>query len=151
MVASTFEETSQRGLGRGRRVGVIVLGMILAGVACGVIGLGFVQGSWWYSYGTDCALDRESRARVEAILDEVDTGGAAPEAVPWLNAALDPDAHPTDTRAHLMAAREALKAADDPKLAKVVKELQVIIRAIRQCPVKDTVTSYHVSTPEWPW
>lgn len=151
MVISAFEGTSQRSTGRGRRVSVIILGVILAGVACGIISLAFVQGSWWYSYGTDRALDHESRALVEAIRDDVDSSGAAPEAVPWLNAALDPNAHPTDVRTYLLTAQEALEAADDPKWAEAVGELRAIIQTIRPAPLWETTTPHPMSTLEWSW
>ena len=146
-----LEEAAPRGLGRGWRVGVIILGVILAGVACVIIGLAFVQGSWWYSYGTDRALDQASLVRVEAIRDEVDAGGSAPEAVVWLNAALDPNAHPTDIRTYLLAAQEALKATGDPKLAEAAEELQAIIQMIRPVPLWETTTPRPVPTLEWPW
>ncbi|MBL7064144.1 MAG: hypothetical protein ISS49_08065 [Anaerolineae bacterium] len=151
MVISAFEGTSQRSPGRGRRVGVIILGVILAGVTCGIIGLAFVQGSWWYSYGSDHALDRETRARVEAIRDDVDSSGAAPEAVPWLNAALGPNAHPTDVRTYLLTAQKALEAADDPKWAEAVGELRAIIQTIRPAPLWETITPHPMSTLEWSW
>ena len=67
-----FEGTSPQRLARGRRVAVVVLGAILAAVACAIIGAALVRGSWWYSYGTDRALSSDSRARVGAIRDEVD-------------------------------------------------------------------------------
>ena len=146
-----LEEAAPRGLGRGRRVGVIVLGVILVGAACVIIGLAFVQGSWWYSYGTDRALDRASLVRVEAIRDEVDAGGSAPEAVVWLNAALDSNAHPTDMRTYLLAAQEALRATGDPKLAEAAGELQAIIQMIRPVPLWETTTPRPVPTLEWPW
>jgi len=143
-----FEETSPRRLGRGRRIAVVMPGVILAGVACGIVGLAFVQGSWWYSYGTDRALAHEAQARVEAIRDEVDASGAAPEAVMWLDAALESGVHPTDVRAYLLEAQEILEAADDPKLTEIVTDLQTIIQTIRQRSVRDTATPYLVSTPE---
>lgn len=81
-----FEETEPRRPGRGRRpstgsgqrIGVVVRGVILAGAVCTIIGLTFVQGSWWYTDGSDRALNGESRARVEAIRDEVDASGDVP-------------------------------------------------------------------------
>jgi hypothetical protein len=146
-----FEQAHPRPPARVRRIAVVVLGTILAGVACGIISLTFVQGSWWYSYGTDRALDRESRARVEAIRDEVDASGVAPEVVVWLNAALEPDAHPTDVRAYLLAAQEALKPADDPKLAGAVRELRAITQAIRSSGVREMVTPCPEPMLEWPW
>ena len=76
-----FEETPPRSPGRGRRVAVIVMGMIVAGVVLSIIGLTLTRGSWWYTYGTDQALDHETRARVETIRDEVDASGAFPEVV----------------------------------------------------------------------
>ncbi len=145
------EEASPRSPNRGRRAVVIVMGMILAGVVFSIIGPAFVQGSWWYSYGTDRALDRASQVRVEAIRDEVDADGSAPEAVVWLNAALDPNAHPTDIRTYLLAAQEALKATGDPKLAEAAEELQAIIQMIRPAPLWETTTPRPVPTLEWPW
>ncbi len=146
-----FEETRLHIPGRGWRAAVIVLGMILTGVACVVIGLAFAQSSWWYSYGTDQALDQTSLARVEEIRDDVDAGGSAPEAVMWLNAALDHNVHPTDMRTHLLAAQEALGATGDPKLAAAAEELRAIIQMIRPVPLWETTTPRPVPTLEWPW
>lgn len=150
MITSISKEAKSRAPGRGRRIGVIVLATILGGVALGVIGVALVQGSWWYSLGTDRALDQESRACVEAIRDEVNASGAAPEAVAWLNAALEPNAHPTDVHTYLLAAREALDAADDPELVQVGKKLWAVIEAIRPSEFKVTVTPYSAPTLEWP-
>ncbi len=149
-VEPELEEATPRSPGWGRHVGVIVLGAILALAACGVIGVAFVQGSWWYSYGTDRALDRESQARVEAIRDEVDASGVAPEAAMWLDAALDPNTDPTTVRTHLLSAQEILEAAGDPKLAGAVKELRAIIQTIRPVPLWETTTPRPVPTLEWP-
>jgi len=147
-----FEEASPRRVGQGRRIAVTVLGVILAVVACTIIGLAFVQGSWWYPTMTDRVLDHESLARVEAIRDEADAAGSAPEAARWLNEALDPpNTDPTTVRAYLLAAQEALEAADDPKLAGAVRELRAIIQTIRQPYTKETTTPYPMPTLEWPW
>ena len=143
-----FEETSPRRVRRGWRIGVIVLGVILAGMTCVIIGLAFVQGSWWYSYGTDQPLDRESRARLEALRDEVDASGAAPEAVVWLHAALEPNAHPSDVWACLDAAQEILEAADDPRLAEAVEELPEIMQVIRPSRFGTATTPHPVPTLE---
>jgi len=143
-------ETGPRPWGRGWRTGIIMLGAVLAAVACAIIGLAFVQGSWWYSYGTDRALDRESRARIEAIRDELSARGVVPDAVAWLDAALRPDAHPSDTRAYLLSAQEVLKAADDPQLTEVAIELRAIIRTVQQYPQKYTATPRPMPTLEWP-
>ena len=146
-----LEEASPRAPGRGRRVGVIVLGVVLAGVACTLVGLTFVQGSWWYSYGTDQALDRESRARVAAIRDAVDASGAMPRVVVWLDEALDPNADPSTVRVYLLSAQQALKAADDPELVQAVEELRAIIQTLQGAPIKGTSTPRPISTLEWPW
>jgi hypothetical protein len=127
------------------------MGMILAGVSFIVIGLTFAQGSWWYTYGTDRALDRTSRARVEAIRDEVDASGAMPEVVTWLDAALNPNAHPTDVRTCLVAAQEALETTGDPRLAQAARELWAVIQAIRPAPLWETPTPRPEVTLEWPW
>ena len=131
MVGSTFEEVEPRIRNLGWRVGIVVLGVTLAVVACAIIGLAFVRGSWWYAYGTDRALDEESLARLEVIRNEVDASGAAPRAVTWLDAALEPDAHPTDVRTCLLAAQETLEEIGDPHLAGAVEELRAIIGMIR--------------------
>ncbi|MFQ6101971.1 MAG: hypothetical protein ACE5OS_12170 [Anaerolineae bacterium] len=146
-----FEEVSPRAVGRGRRpepaegrrIGVTVLGVILAAVACGVAGAAFMRGSWWYPYGTDRALDDESLACLERMRDEV---------AMWLDAALEPHTHPTDVRAYLIAAQEALGVADDPKLAEAVEELQVVIETIRPTYFKRVIeiTPYPATTLEWP-
>jgi hypothetical protein len=145
-----LEEAGPRRLGQGWRIGITVLGVILAGMACGIIAVAFVQGSWWYSYGTDQALDHESQARVEAIRDEVDASGTATEAVVWLDAALDPNSDPSAVRYHLLTAWEILKAADDPKLTQAAGELQGIIQQIQSSHPRTTGTPRPVSTPEWP-
>lgn len=146
-----FNEASPRSPERRRNIVVIVLGAILATAACSIIGVAFVQGSWWYSYGTDRALDGRSRARVEAMRDEVDASGIAPEAVPWLNAALDPHTDPSTVRAYLLAAQEVLEAADDPKLTEIVEELRAVVQTIQTYPVRHTSTPRPVPTLEWPW
>ena len=146
-----FEGVSSHRLVRGRRVVVVVLGTILAAVACTIIGAALVQGSWWYSYGTDRTLSLDSRARVEAIRDEVDASGSVPQAVAWLDAALDPHADPTTVRAYLLAVQEALVAADDPKLAHCVSELRAVIQTIRPSHSFVTTTPRPISTLEWPW
>ena len=145
-----FEQVVPRSPGRGRRIAVIALGTVLAVMACDVIGVAFVQGSWWYAEGTDRALDDESRARVEALRDEVDAYAAVPEAVMWLNAALEPSAHPTDTRAYLLEAQEVLEAIGDPELAEVARELRTIADTIRPSGVTVTTTPYTAPTVVWP-
>jgi hypothetical protein len=126
------------------------MGMIVAGVTFAVIGMTFVQGSWWYSYGTDRALDHASRARVEAIRDQVDARGGKVQVVTWLNAALDPNAHPTDVRNRLITAQEALQATDDPELAQAVRELRAVIQMIQSAPLWETTTPRPAPTLEWP-
>jgi len=145
-----FEETEPRSPGRWRRIGVVALGVLLAAVACTIIGLTFVQGSWWYTYGTDRALDDASRARVEAIRDEVDASGDVPGVATWLDAALDPNTHPTDVRAYLLAAQEALQASGAPQWAGAVEELRAIIQTIRPAPLWETTTPRPMPTLEWP-
>jgi hypothetical protein len=146
-----FEEAGPRRMEPGRRIGVIVLGAILATVACGIIGVAFVQGSWWYSDGTDRALDRESRARVEEVRGTVDASGLAPEAVTSLNAALDRNADPTEVRTCLLTAQELLAASGDPELAQAAWELGEVIQAIRAAPAsKWTATPPSAPKLEWP-
>ena len=86
----------------GRRATVIVMGLVLVGVAASVLAMTYLEGSWWYTYDSDQALDAAARARVVAVRDEVNALGDMPEVVTCLNAALNPDAHPTghpvDTR-----------------------------------------------------
>jgi len=151
-----FDELSPRRLGRGRRIGVIVLGAILIAAACIIISLAFVQGSWWYNYAGGQTLDHESRARIEAIRDDVDASDRAPRAVMWLNAALDPNADLTAVEAYLLSAQEVLEAADDPQLAEAAEDSRAIIETIqsptaRPPDFKATVTPYPVPTLEWPW
>ncbi len=132
-----------------------MLAVLLAVAAITVIALAFAQGSWWYAYGTDRALDRESRARVEAMRDEVEGIGAADQAVVWLNAALEPNTHPTDVRNYLLASLGMLEAADDPRLAEAVEELRAVIETIRptvKSPfyLETTSTPYSAPTLERP-
>jgi hypothetical protein len=110
-----------------------------------------VQGSWWYSYGIDRALSAESCARVGAIRGVVATSGSVPQAVAWLDAALDPHADPTTVRAYLLAVQEALGAADDPQLAHCVGELRAVIQTIRPSHSFVTITPRPTSPLEWPW
>jgi hypothetical protein len=138
VILSFSEGAEPRRLGWQRRVVVIALGAILATMACGIVGIAFVQSTPWYSYGTDRALDRASRAHVEAIRHEVDATGMAAEAVTWLDAALDPQVDPTTVRTYLLAAQEKLRASDDPVLAGAAQELQAIIHAIRPAPLWET-------------
>jgi len=150
-----FERAGLCPVGRGRRVGVVVLSVSLALAVCAFIGLAFVQSSWWYAYGTDQALDDESRARVEAIRNEVDAGGAAPKAVVWLDAALEPGVHPSDVRAYLLAAQGALGATGDPELAGAAGELRAIVEVIRPTVkqlsgIETTSTPYSAPVVEWP-
>jgi hypothetical protein len=144
-----FEQVLPRSPGRGRRITIIALGTVLAVMACGVIGVAFVQGSWWYAEGTDRALDVESRARVEALRDEVEAHGGAPEAVTRLNAALEPGAHPTDIRTYLLEAQEVLEATGDPELAEVARELRTIADRIR--PSEDAVAPVPYTPPTVVW
>jgi hypothetical protein len=99
---------------------------------------------------TDPGLNQESRSRLEAIRDEVDTIGTAPEAVGWMNDALDPNADGTSVLAYLRAAQKVLEAADDPKLAEAARDLREIIQTMRPTPIRKTVTPLPVYTLEWP-
>jgi hypothetical protein len=144
-------EASPYSPSRGRRALVVVMGMMMAGVALAVIGMAWMRGSWWYSYGTDEPLDRAARARVEAIRDALEAGGAAPDAATWLNAALDPQIDPSTTRYYLIAAQESLQATGDAKLIEMAEELRVIVQMIYHPPAKHTATPYPEATLEWPW
>jgi hypothetical protein len=134
--------------GYGRRFLVILMAMLLGVAIFGILGLTLVQGSWWYSYGTDLPLDAESRSRIEAILDEVEASGAAPQAAAWLGAALA-DVHPSDARVHLITAQEALKATGDPKFTEAAKELREIIGRMQSSNLDATTTPYS-PTLKWP-
>jgi hypothetical protein len=138
-------------------VAIGILGILLVLATCGIIGLAFVQGSWWYAVGGDQALSQESRACVEAIREQVAASSEVPEAIVWLDAALEPRTHPTDVRAYLIEAQEMLEAADigrasvdDPGLAEAAAELQSIIDTIRGGSFEKRATPYVLSTPEWP-
>jgi len=77
----------------------------------------------------------------------VDAGGAAPKAVMWLDAALEPDTHPTDVRTYLLTAQEALEEADDPRLAEAAGELRAIIETIRPPYFKRVIEITPYSVP----
>ena len=148
-----FEEARARSPGLGWRIGLIALGVILAVAACGIVGVALGQSTWAISDMTDPGLSPESRTRLEAIRDEVDAIGTAPEAVMWLGDALDPNADGTSVLAYLRAAQKALEAADDPKLTEAVKELREIIQTMRPTPIGKTATPlpvFPVPTLEWP-
>jgi hypothetical protein len=147
---SEFEEASPHSPGLGWRIGLIALGVILAGVACGFIVVALGQSTWAISDMTDPGLSSESRSRLEAIRDEVDAIGTAPEAVGWMNDALDPNADGTSVLAYLRAAQKALEAADDPKLAGAARELGEIIQTMRPIHVRKTGTPFSAPTLEWP-
>jgi len=136
--------------GRVRRFSVILLGLAVAGMICLVSGLTLARGTWWYSIGTDQALDQAVRARVEVIQAEVEAAGGAPEAVAWLDAALDPGADPTTVRIYLLSAMQALEATGDPGLAEVAGELRAIVNTIRQTSIEGTATHPPLPTVEWP-
>jgi len=140
---------------QGRRVVIAALAVLLSVAAIAVAGMAFVQGSWWYAYGTDRALDRESRARVEAIRDEVGASGETNRIVVWLNAALAPNTHPSDVRAYLTAAQEMLEKMNDPELAQTATQLREIIETIRPTmkhpsSLEATSTPYSAPTLERP-
>jgi hypothetical protein len=144
-----FEEAIPRSPGYGRRAIVMVMAMFLGVAVLGLLGLTFLQGSWWYSDGTDRPLDDASRLRVEAIRDLVNASGAAPEAAAWLDAALNPHAVPTDVRTYLIAAQEALRASGDPEWIEAGRELGEIVGVIRPYNPDATTTPYS-PTLEWP-
>lgn len=150
MILSSFEGAEPRRLGWRRRLIVIGLGVVLATMACGIIGTAFVHSTSWSSYGTDRALDRVSRARVEAIRREVDASGSAPEALTWLDAALDSQVDPTTVRTYLLTAQEALEATGDLELARAARELRGIAQMIRPAPLGETSTPRPLPTLEWP-
>jgi len=145
-----FQETSLRRPGLGWRFGLIALGVVLAVVACGIVGVALGQSTWAISDMTDPGLNHESRSRLETLRDEVDARGTAPEAVEWLGDALDPNADGTSVLAYLRAAQKALEAADDPKLAEAARELRAIIQTMRPIPIRETATPPPVYTLEWP-
>jgi hypothetical protein len=99
---------------------------------------------------SDPGLSPESQSRLEALREEVDAVGTAPEAVEWMCDALDPNADGTSVLAYLRAAQKALEAADDPKLAGAVGELREIIQTVRPIPIRQTATPRPVYTLEWP-
>lgn len=133
---------------QGRRVIVIAMGMISALIVLSIIGMALTQGSWWYSYPGDQALDRASRARLEMVRDKVDAHGTVPQVVRWLNVALDPYTDPTAVRNHLVAAQEALDATGDPTLIEAAGELRVIVQAVRPISLVETITPPPLSTLE---
>lgn len=136
---------------RERRLIVVVLGAMLITVACAVLGMAFVQGSSWHYYGTDRALGRQARARVEAIRDAAAVGGRAPEVVTWLDGALDPGTDATTVRLYLLAAQEMLKTSGDPRLAEAAEALQAVMETIRVSSFSAPTLPYPAPTLEWPW
>ncbi|MCP4540000.1 MAG: hypothetical protein GY832_22910 [Chloroflexi bacterium] len=125
---------------QGRRAAVIAMGMLAALVVLAIIGMTFVQGTWWYSYSGDQALDRESRTRLETVRDEVEAYGTLPQVVRGLNTALNPDTDPTAVRNHLLTAQEALDATGDPTLIEAARELRMIIQTLRPVSPEATIT-----------
>jgi hypothetical protein len=125
----------------------MALGVIVVGAAVGIVGLAFVQGSWWHPLATDLALDEPARGKVAAVRERVALAGSAPQALVWLDLALARDSHPSDVRAYLSAARDELVAADDDRLVVSIRELDVLIDSIRHPTMDATAPSpYPVST-----
>jgi hypothetical protein len=145
-----FDGASPRSPGPGGRIGIIALGVILAGVACGTIVVALGQSTWAISNMTDPGLNSESRSRLEAMRDEVNALGTEPEAVGWMNDALDPNADGTSVLAYLRAAQKALEAADEPKLAEAARELREIIQTMRPAYIREAATPFPAYTLEWP-
>jgi hypothetical protein len=145
-----FEEASPRSPGLGWRIVIVALGAVLIVVVCGIIVVALGQSTWAISDISDPGLSPESRSRLEALREEVDAVGTAPEAVEWMGDALDPNADGTSVLAYLRAAQKTLEAADDPKLAGAVKELREIIQTMRPLPIRQTATPLPVYTLEWP-
>ena len=145
-----FDEARPRSPGLGWRIGIIALGAILTVAACGIVVVALGQSTWAISHMTDPGLNQESRSRLEAIRDEVDAIGTAPEAVGWMNDALDPNADGTSVLAYLRAAQEALETGDDPKLIEAARELREIIQTMRPTPIRERATPLPVYTLEWP-
>jgi hypothetical protein len=135
----------------GRRAVVIVMGLILVGIAAYILAMTYLEGSWWYTYESDQALDAAARARVVAVRDEVNALGDMPEVVEWLDAALNPNAHPTDVRTSLMVAQQALQEAGDPRRMEAVLELREVIQSIREDSLEPTTTDEFEPKLEWPW
>ena len=146
-----FEEASSPCPGLGWRIVIIALGVILTVAAFGAIVVALGQSTWAISNMADPGLNPEARSRLEALREEVKAVGTAPEAVEWMGDALDPNAAGTSVLAYLRAAQKALEAADDPKLAEAVSELQEIIQTMgRPTPIRKTATPFLVPALEWP-
>ena len=145
-----FEETRPRSPGLGWRIGIIALGAILTVAACGIVVVALGQSTWAISNLADPGLNPEARSRLEALRDEVDAIGTAPDAVGWMNDALDPNADGTSVLGYLRAAQKALEATDDPQLAEAVKELKAIFQIMRPTPIRKTTTPRPMITLEWP-
>jgi hypothetical protein len=139
-----------RSPGLGWRIVIVALGVILIVVAWGIIVVALGQSTWAISDMSDPGLSPESRSHLEALREEVDAVGTAPEAVGWIGDALDPNADGTSVLAYLRAAQKALEAAADPKLAEAVRELRAIIQTMRPIPSRQTATPPPVYTLEWP-
>jgi hypothetical protein len=133
-VEETQPEARPRGAGRGRRTLVVAMGVLVATVVMITLGLTLARGSGWHMYFGDLPLDADSRARVEAIREEVEASGKAPDAVRWLDAALASGTDATAVRLHLINAQEALEATGDADLAEAAQELRAIIQEIRPGP-----------------
>ncbi len=142
------EEARPYNPSQGRRIAVVVAGIVLAGAVLAIIVMTMVQGSWWHPYGTGQALDDESWARVEAIRDEVSAHGAVPEVVAWLDAAMAPDIDSSTVRYYLIAAQEVLVESGDPKLTQAAGELRAIVQTMRLTSDEETITPRPLPTLE---
>jgi hypothetical protein len=112
---------------RGRRVAVVVAGVILAGTALILAAMTFMQGSWGHNYSPGEPLDHESRARIEEIRDRVAAYGTMPEVVAWLDEALAPDIACATANQYLLAAQESLAATGEPEWVEAAGELRSIM------------------------
>jgi len=153
-------ETGERAAGKARsgepggarHIVANALGLILVAVVLVAVAVAFEGSSWWYHDLGDRPLDDESRTSLQAVRDEVAAAGAAPEAVMWLDAALDTDADPSALRDYLLAAQEALEAAADPVADRAAQQLTVTIERIdaRGSSIVDT-TGAPYALPTLPW
>jgi hypothetical protein len=120
---------------RGRRTIVILISVVLATVACSIIGATLIRGTWWYSDPTDRPLDEDSLARLESLTRGLASSSAAAEAIAWLNAAADPNADPSAVWAYLIEAKSILAASSEPALHEAAEEVELIIQSIRTTSV----------------
>ena len=124
-------ETRPRGMGRARRCSVIALGTILVVGACSILSAALAQSTWGHANLGDRPLNEKTRETIRTVQGQLKDQGIAPQAVTWLDAALDPQTHPSAARLYLLLAQDALEPTTDAGQIEAATRLRTIAQMIR--------------------